>query len=284
MSSIVADELATINSFSETTEKRGSELTLNELNYLKDKGLHKLAKTGPDIPVPAVEDLGKILKVGEAGTYELGEDLIGIPRVYLYGSQRFIVKKPNDSSVENRYTKDELDELLDKYGVAIYSAPSSENVDVYDGNQRVDSLYCNRLTAFLIKSGTSSICFYGSTPDLSYPVTADTGFRTVSGVQYVTATTFNYAKISTELSPFYINPSEITRTDQDGKGYYQREIDRALTRGSHVFLIDPSDPHNSHCLLSFYSVSEDEMQLIFDGSFYVSVSYNNPSSCEVRQV
>ena len=41
MSSIVADELAKIKSFETETEKRRSELTLNELNYISDKQLHK---------------------------------------------------------------------------------------------------------------------------------------------------------------------------------------------------------------------------------------------------
>lgn len=41
MSSIVADELAKIKSFETDTEKRRSELTLNELNYISDKQLHK---------------------------------------------------------------------------------------------------------------------------------------------------------------------------------------------------------------------------------------------------
>ena len=41
MSSIVADELAKIKSFGTDTEKRRSTLTLNELNYISDKQLHK---------------------------------------------------------------------------------------------------------------------------------------------------------------------------------------------------------------------------------------------------
>lgn len=41
MSSIVADELAKIKSFETDTEKRRSTLTLNELNYISDKQLHK---------------------------------------------------------------------------------------------------------------------------------------------------------------------------------------------------------------------------------------------------
>lgn len=41
MSSIVADELAKIKSFETDTEKRRSELTLNELNYISDKQLHR---------------------------------------------------------------------------------------------------------------------------------------------------------------------------------------------------------------------------------------------------
>lgn len=49
MSSIVADELAKIKSFETDTEKRRSELTLNELNYISDKQLHK--KEGGSGPI-----------------------------------------------------------------------------------------------------------------------------------------------------------------------------------------------------------------------------------------
>lgn len=49
MSSIVADELAKIKSFETDTEKRRSELTLNELNYISDKQLHK--KDGGSGPI-----------------------------------------------------------------------------------------------------------------------------------------------------------------------------------------------------------------------------------------
>ena len=41
MSEIVKNELDTIKEFAEATEKRGSTLTLNELNYISDKQLHK---------------------------------------------------------------------------------------------------------------------------------------------------------------------------------------------------------------------------------------------------
>lgn len=41
MSITVKDELEKIGSFSETTEKRRSGLTLNELNYISDKQLHQ---------------------------------------------------------------------------------------------------------------------------------------------------------------------------------------------------------------------------------------------------
>ena len=50
MSSIVADELAKIKSFETETEKRRSTLTLNELNYISDKQLHK--KSGGPEPAP----------------------------------------------------------------------------------------------------------------------------------------------------------------------------------------------------------------------------------------
>lgn len=50
MSSIVKDELDKIKSFAESTEKRGSKLTLNELNYISDKQLHQKS-SGGDSPV-----------------------------------------------------------------------------------------------------------------------------------------------------------------------------------------------------------------------------------------
>lgn len=39
--SLVSSELTTIETFKDTTEKRGSKLTLNELNYISDKQLHQ---------------------------------------------------------------------------------------------------------------------------------------------------------------------------------------------------------------------------------------------------
>ena len=39
--SLVSEEMAAIASFANSTEKRGSTLTLNELNYISDKQLHK---------------------------------------------------------------------------------------------------------------------------------------------------------------------------------------------------------------------------------------------------
>ena len=41
MSEIVKNELDAIKAFETETEKRRSELTLNELNYISDKQLHK---------------------------------------------------------------------------------------------------------------------------------------------------------------------------------------------------------------------------------------------------
>lgn len=39
--SLVSSELTTIETFKDTTEKRASKLTLNELNYISDKQLHQ---------------------------------------------------------------------------------------------------------------------------------------------------------------------------------------------------------------------------------------------------
>ena len=52
MSSIVKDELDKIKSFAESTEKRRSKLTLNELNYISDKQLHQKSGGGSgDSPI-----------------------------------------------------------------------------------------------------------------------------------------------------------------------------------------------------------------------------------------
>lgn len=47
--SLVASELTTIETFKDTTEKRGSKLTLNELNYISDKQLHAKGGSGEDL-------------------------------------------------------------------------------------------------------------------------------------------------------------------------------------------------------------------------------------------
>ena len=47
--SLVSSELTTIETFKDTTEKRGSKLTLNELNYISDKQLHAKGGSGEDI-------------------------------------------------------------------------------------------------------------------------------------------------------------------------------------------------------------------------------------------
>lgn len=44
--SLVSSELTTIETFKDTTEKRGSKLTLNELNYISDKQLHQKTDGG----------------------------------------------------------------------------------------------------------------------------------------------------------------------------------------------------------------------------------------------
>lgn len=56
--SLVSSELTTIETFKDTTEKRGSKLTLNELNYISDKQLHQKTDGGgsgedlfPEYPV-----------------------------------------------------------------------------------------------------------------------------------------------------------------------------------------------------------------------------------------
>ena len=46
--SLVSSELTTIETFKDTTEKRGSKLTLNELNYISDKQLHAKGGSGED--------------------------------------------------------------------------------------------------------------------------------------------------------------------------------------------------------------------------------------------
>lgn len=47
--SLVSSELTTIETFKDTTEKRGSKLTLNELNYISDKQLHAKSGSGEDL-------------------------------------------------------------------------------------------------------------------------------------------------------------------------------------------------------------------------------------------
>ena len=47
--SLVSSELTTIEAFKDTTEKRGSKLTLNELNYISDKQLHAKSGSGEDL-------------------------------------------------------------------------------------------------------------------------------------------------------------------------------------------------------------------------------------------
>lgn len=47
--SLVSSELTTIETFKDTTEKRGSKLTLNELNYISDKQLHAKGGSGEDL-------------------------------------------------------------------------------------------------------------------------------------------------------------------------------------------------------------------------------------------
>lgn len=49
--SLVASELAKISTFETETEKRKSTLTLNELNYISDKQLHKKGGGSGDSPI-----------------------------------------------------------------------------------------------------------------------------------------------------------------------------------------------------------------------------------------
>lgn len=68
MSSIVKDELDKIKSFAESTEKRGSKLTLNELNYISDKQLHQKS-SGGDSPV----GLAKVKLLPNDSTLTIGK-------------------------------------------------------------------------------------------------------------------------------------------------------------------------------------------------------------------
>lgn len=83
-SSLVSSELTTIETFKDTTEKRGSKLTLNELNYISDKQLHAKGGSGEDSPVKLVDvTLHNISYFSEevawCGTTK--ED--GLPRIYI---------------------------------------------------------------------------------------------------------------------------------------------------------------------------------------------------------
>lgn len=74
MSSIVADELAKIKSFETDTEKRRSELTLNELNYISDKQLHKKASGGGELDFDVLVQVDLMTEIeSEAITTIIGD-------------------------------------------------------------------------------------------------------------------------------------------------------------------------------------------------------------------
>lgn len=82
MSVTVADELAKIKTFETETEKRRSTLTLNELNYISDKQLHKNSGGESSSPV----GLAKVKFVADDLHMTLGScfsDLIGLPAYIL---------------------------------------------------------------------------------------------------------------------------------------------------------------------------------------------------------
>lgn len=87
--SLVSSELTTIETFKDTTEKRGSKLTLNELNYISDKQLHQ--KTDGEGGGSSPVGLAKVKFVADDSSKTLDSYFYiseGLP-VYLSGGENY---------------------------------------------------------------------------------------------------------------------------------------------------------------------------------------------------
>lgn len=106
MSSIVKDELDKIKSFAESTEKRGSKLTLNELNYISDKQLHQKS-SGGDSPV----GLAKVKLLPEDSTLNVGNAFYNTSFAFYNPNPKdsyppIVVVKPPDNFPFNEWDAD----------------------------------------------------------------------------------------------------------------------------------------------------------------------------------
>lgn len=89
--SLVSSELTTIETFKDTTEKRGSKLTLNELNYISDKQLHAKSGSGEDL----FPEFPVIIELDTRNTSTPG-DISNLHARYLKGGYSEIRECPTD--------------------------------------------------------------------------------------------------------------------------------------------------------------------------------------------
>lgn len=134
--SLVSSELTTIETFKDTTEKRGSKLTLNELNYISDKQLHsKGGSGGSSSPVGlakvkfVVDDPGKTL----GSRFDIA--IMTLP-VYLPGGENYTETSSSfDADTSIQHWNDGVDRgrifLITPY--ALYVKDSSEFTYTLEG-------------------------------------------------------------------------------------------------------------------------------------------------------
>ena len=98
--SLVSSELTTIETFKDTTEKRGSKLTLNELNYISDKQLHAKGGSGEDL----FPEFPVIIEV-DVRNAASDTDIDNLHARYLKGGYSEIRECPMDDGVFRALTK-----------------------------------------------------------------------------------------------------------------------------------------------------------------------------------
>ena len=140
--SLVSSELTTIETFKDTTEKRGSKLTLNELNYISDKQLHQKTDGGGDGPVglAKVTFVSDDLDLSLSEVFSAGSTMWGsITDMLLPGRPFLFVSDPNyNVSIEDWNTESEANPpFVAPFVFGVMNPSYSNLVTVSSGNAEI---------------------------------------------------------------------------------------------------------------------------------------------------
>lgn len=121
--SLVSSELTTIETFKDTTEKRGSKLTLNELNYISDKQLHAKGGSGED----PFSEFPVVIEI-DARNFSDPGDISNLHARYLKGGYSEIRECPTNDANDGDFM------VLEKLWFPNSDAANVETIYIHDEN------------------------------------------------------------------------------------------------------------------------------------------------------